>query len=86
MRENERILAAMEDVIELLNVRYLDLRSKERNAALACALAACRAAVRVPAPTEDEICAVVIQAMAHELQVSLALDILGGFAAPGAQC
>ena len=62
---NEAILQAMEDVIGLLSAR--PLTPQECNVALACALAASRAAVRVPFPTEDEVAALIIRTMAVEL-------------------
>lgn len=71
---DELILTAMEDLIRLLNER--NLTSRERNAALACALAACRAITRVPPSTQDEISIEIADMMTQELGLGEGLEAL----------
>lgn len=66
MNRNERILVAMEGIVEFLTSTFPDLTPAERNTAQACALVATRAAVRVPFPGEDEVTAEIIRIIAKE--------------------
>ena len=79
---NELIFAAMEGLILLLNESNLSTR--ERKAALACALTACGAIARFPPSTQDEISVEIADTIAKGIGLAAGLETLHQILAPKA--